>query len=318
VGRGKEVRLSESIGSLEVSSCQQAVIMEMGSIDLIDCQVGSRKIPCCQVGKGEQMRLTESLMNSEVSSDQQEELIQEDQKRILMIGGIKVFLPYSPVEANMCVAEAAIEDRQLAETVMEKEMEQISEAAQREEKEHSKEWLKIFSQEIEGEIDTALKMTAREEEEHADKMLTPWDMELEMLEDWLNHPEAVDDCHEETIMQMLAEEHSEESLRNFNQGVEQMMTAALRFAAEGESEFHYEEKLEEPGDAPAGELAEEKLSKEEAEKRLSDKTAKLNFAEEWQVEATEEEDGMGDLVDLPICREEVQWSRLQKESQLWE
>jgi hypothetical protein len=27
---------------------------------------------------------------------------------------------------------------------------------------------------------------------------------------------------------------------------------------------------------------------------------------------------MGDLVDLPICREEVQWSRLQKESQPWE
>jgi hypothetical protein len=27
---------------------------------------------------------------------------------------------------------------------------------------------------------------------------------------------------------------------------------------------------------------------------------------------------MGDLVDLPICREEAQWSRLQKESQPWE
>jgi hypothetical protein len=37
--------------------------MEMGSIDLIDCQVGSRKIPYCQVGKGEKM-------NSEVSSYQ--------------------------------------------------------------------------------------------------------------------------------------------------------------------------------------------------------------------------------------------------------
>jgi hypothetical protein len=27
---------------------------------------------------------------------------------------------------------------------------------------------------------------------------------------------------------------------------------------------------------------------------------------------------MGDLVDLPICREEVQWSRTKKESQPWE
>jgi hypothetical protein len=39
-------------------------------------------------------------------------------------------------------------------------------------------------------------MEAIAEEEHADKMLTPWEMELEMLEDWLNNPEQVDDCHE--------------------------------------------------------------------------------------------------------------------------
>jgi hypothetical protein len=154
------------------------------------------------------------------------------------------------------------------------------------------------------------------EEEHADKMLTPWEMELEMLEDWLNHPEPVDDCHEQTVMQMLAEEHSEESLRNFSQGAEQMMTAVLRSAAEGESEFQSEEQLEEAGDAPAGELAEEKLSEGEAEKRLSDKTAELNFAAEWQAEATEEENSMGDLVDLPTDKdEEVQPRRLHKESQ---
>jgi hypothetical protein len=51
-------------------------------------------------------------------------------------------------------------------------------------------------------------------------MLTPWEMELEMLEDWLNHPEPVDDCHEKTVMQMLAEENSKESLIIFSQGVE--------------------------------------------------------------------------------------------------
>jgi hypothetical protein len=39
-------------------------------------------------------------------------------------------------------------------------------------------------------------MSSPVEEEHADKMLTPWEKELEMLEDWLNHPEPVDDCHE--------------------------------------------------------------------------------------------------------------------------
>jgi hypothetical protein len=68
-------------------------------------------------------------------------------------------------------------------------------------------------------------------------MLTPWEMDLEMLEDWLNHPEPVDDCHEQIVIQMLTEEHSKESLRNFSQEAEQMMTAVLRFAAEGESEF---------------------------------------------------------------------------------
>jgi hypothetical protein len=134
-------------------------------------------------------------------------------------------------------------------------------------------------------------------------MLTPWDMELEMLEDWLNHPEIVDNCHEKTVMQMLAEENYEESLRNFNQVAEQMIIAMPRHATEDEGKFQFKEHLEEVGDAPAGELAEEKLSKGEVEKRLSDKSAKLNFAAEWKAEATEKEDGMGDIVDLPICRE---------------
>jgi hypothetical protein len=151
-------------------------------------------------------------------------------------------------------------------------------------------------------------------------MLTPWEMELEMLEDWLNHPEPVDDCHEETVMQMIAEENSEESLRIFSQGAEQMMTAVPRHATEDEGKFQSEEQLEEAGIQPAqGELAEAKLSEKEAEQQLSDRIAELESATEWQLNATREEEyGMGDLVDLPICREEVQWSKLQKESQPWE
>jgi hypothetical protein len=127
------------------------------------------------VGKGEQMRLSESLMNSGMSLDQREELTEnmssevssyqqgqliekEDQKSILMIGGIKVFLPSSQVEAREDVVGAATAEGQPAVTV--KEMEQISEVSQ------------------------------GKEEEHTVEMLTPWEMELEMLEDWLNHPEA--------------------------------------------------------------------------------------------------------------------------------
>jgi hypothetical protein len=54
-------------------------------------------------------------------------------------------------------------------------------------------------------------------------------------------------------------------------------------------------------------MAEENLSEKVIEQQVSqeNKTAELNFVVGWQVEATEEEDGMGDLVDLPICREEV-------------
>jgi hypothetical protein len=46
---------------------------------------------------------------------------------------------------------------------------------------------------------------------------------------------------------------------------------------------------------------------------------KLNFAAEWTLSATEdEEDDMGDHDDLPICREEMQPRRLHTQSQPWE
>ena len=61
------------------------------------------------MGKGKEMRLSESLMNSEESLDQQGVLTGENHKRILMIGGIQVFLPESPIEARACVADATTE-----------------------------------------------------------------------------------------------------------------------------------------------------------------------------------------------------------------
>jgi hypothetical protein len=58
-----------------------------------------------------------------------------------------------------------------------------------------------------------------------------------------------------------------------------------------------------------GEMEEENLSEKVTEQQVSqeeEKTAELNFATGWQVEATKrDKDGMADLVDLPICREEV-------------
>jgi hypothetical protein len=42
----------------------------MGSVDLIDCQVGRREVPNFQVGRGKEMRLSESLTDSIESSYQ--------------------------------------------------------------------------------------------------------------------------------------------------------------------------------------------------------------------------------------------------------
>jgi hypothetical protein len=73
---------------------------EVRSDDLIDCQEGRGEIPIFQVGKGEDM-------NSSRSSYQQGELMEEDQRSILIIGGIQIFLPTIPTEASTCVADAA-------------------------------------------------------------------------------------------------------------------------------------------------------------------------------------------------------------------
>jgi hypothetical protein len=129
----------------------------MGSLeDLIDCQKGRAEIPDFQVGKGKKM-------NSAESSYKQGELMEEDHRNILIIGGIQIFLPSSPVEAKVCVADATTEEGQPTVTVIE-EMEQML-------------------------------ISSPTEEEHAVKMFTPWE-ELEMLEDWLNNPK-LEDSHED-------------------------------------------------------------------------------------------------------------------------
>jgi hypothetical protein len=68
-------------------------------------------------------------------------------------------------------------------------------------------------------------------------VLTPWEKELNMLEDWLNHLKPVNDCHEETVMQIAREENSKKLLKNFIQEAEQEMTARLKHAVEYESKF---------------------------------------------------------------------------------
>jgi hypothetical protein len=65
-------------------------------------------------------------------------LKEEDQKYILVIGGIGIFLPGSQAEASMCVASATTEKGQPMQTVIEEEIEQKLTSAQMEkDEEHS-------------------------------------------------------------------------------------------------------------------------------------------------------------------------------------
>jgi hypothetical protein len=140
----------------------------------------------------------------------------------------------------------------------------------------------IFSQEAEQEVTAVLEAAEAEEEEEDNIDFVGLCEELESLERRVT--------------------------------VQSMHIQQIRLETEGE--YQPKEQLEEAGDMPAGELAATKLSKEEAEKQLSDKTAKLNFAAGWQAKTTRDgENHMGDRVDLPIDKEEVQPRRLHKENQ---
>jgi hypothetical protein len=121
---GNRKRSSEGLvycqeGGAESSNFQEGT--KMGLTDLIDCQVGRERgeTPYFQEGKGDQMRPCESLMNSEVSSDQREELIEKDQRNLLIIGGIHIFLPNSQDEARKDVAGTTTEG-QPTKTIKEK------------------------------------------------------------------------------------------------------------------------------------------------------------------------------------------------------
>jgi hypothetical protein len=72
------------------------------------------------VGKEEELRLFESLKNSEERISYQQGVLteEEDQRHILIIGGINIFLPSNLVEASAHV-EGATEERQPTKTVKE-------------------------------------------------------------------------------------------------------------------------------------------------------------------------------------------------------
>jgi len=121
------------------------------------------------------------------------------------------------------------------------------------------------------------------EGEHPTEFLTQWEMDLKMLEDWLDNPK-LEGGYQEISMP-------------------------------GETCQH-ELQLEEDGIEPTEELTVVSISKEIAEKKLSDEIAESEFAAKWPVNVTRDERNMGDLDDLPLEQhEEFQPSRLHKKSQ---
>jgi hypothetical protein len=114
------------------------------------------------VGKGGEMNLAKI-------SYRQEEFMEEDHKYILIIGGIEIFLPRTPVEVRECVFDATIEEGQPTMTVIDEEEEdQTLTFAQAEGDENSVELLEIFSQEAEWEMVAVLELTEEEEEYNMD------------------------------------------------------------------------------------------------------------------------------------------------------
>jgi hypothetical protein len=74
--------------------------------------VGREKIPSFQVGKGEEM-------NSVESSYYQGVPMEEDQRCVLIIGGIQIFLQNSPEEANTSVAHEDVVQQESKKEAME-------------------------------------------------------------------------------------------------------------------------------------------------------------------------------------------------------
>jgi hypothetical protein len=119
---------------------------EVGSTrDLIDCQASRNKILECQVGKGGNMSSNESSYQKGVMKNEEEArerprsdeyshrimsrvneddeklktsvTEEEDQRNVLIIGGVNIFLPSDQIKASTGVSDRI--ERQPTETVME-------------------------------------------------------------------------------------------------------------------------------------------------------------------------------------------------------
>jgi hypothetical protein len=169
--------------------------MKMGSVDLKVCQEGSGSIPYFQMGRGELMSQNQpEEMTKKVSSqgDQRMQLTKaEDLRSRVNIGGIQIFLPFAPEEAENCVASATTgRKKQSVVTVQEELVQMVKTAQEDKENEHSEEQLNDFSQGAEKKEVVALRLTAEEgevdeeENEHFEEWLDIFSDEAENTTMW--------------------------------------------------------------------------------------------------------------------------------------
>jgi hypothetical protein len=115
--------------------------------DLMNYQKGSGGILDFQVGKGDEVRLPKRLMNSTRSSYHQGELMEEDQRRIMIIGGIEIFLPNNQTEATSQSLGAIEEEGKPAEIGIMREKEKILMSTPVEEEDHKVKILTLWEKE---------------------------------------------------------------------------------------------------------------------------------------------------------------------------
>jgi hypothetical protein len=196
---------------MEESSIQQGVLMKMGSVDLIVCQEKQQEHPILPGGQGwaDETICGSHKLRSELESargadslrwaqrwnlDQQVQLTEEeDQDDILMIGGIGIFLPCAQEEAEIVLQMVQQQNSLSADDDCQRRRIGADFGSCPSRKKKKREWAfwgmaQHFSQGAEKKEAVALKLAAKEAKEQAGKVITPWEMELEMLEDWLNNP----------------------------------------------------------------------------------------------------------------------------------
>jgi hypothetical protein len=167
VGKGRKMRLSESLRSSEESSYQKGMLTG-------DKEVEERhhlyEYSCGVAGH---VNEADEKLNTSITEE-------EDQRNVLIVGGIQIFLPRSQAEASISVVGATTKGHPIETIKEEEEKEQTLSFSPVEGEEHPTKFLKIFSQEAKQEM-TAVLESAIEEEANIIDLVDLYE-ELESLE----------------------------------------------------------------------------------------------------------------------------------------